>query len=552
MSLFDSASVVITPSGYKEDKLYSIKPTDGSGDLVVTRATTATRVNSDGLIEVVPRNLFTYSNNFTNSAWSVIDGSVTPNAAISPSGLMDASRLDLGVLFYSQITQSVATIGTNKFSFYMRSLTGSQIIYMYAYNATDGVILSTPFTIGTDWTRISYTFNVSGSSFFGLRSEQAIAKSFYIYGAQVENSTIETKYFPTTDRLNVPRLDYTNSSCPSILVEPQRTNLCTYSEQFEDASYIKQNCTITSNSVVSPDGNNTADLWLDNTVNTQHRIDKTISGTGGVTYTLSAFFKAKEYDKVALRTGDGGLANFNILNGTIILVDAGVTAKIENYGNGWFRCSASQVKATTGTMTSRINILNASGSLNFAGTGTSGLYLWGAQLEAGSYATSYIPTIASSVTRNADVISKTGISSLIGQTEGTIFLDAVVTKDGAGYYPLGTLIGATSSIYIGINTFITSGNIYAEVRNTTQQALITSSVSSGRCKIALAYKSNDIALYINGNLIGTDTSATIPATSAFSFEYDVNIANRNKKNYNTVALWKERLSNETLATLTTI
>ena len=216
---------------------------------------------------------------------------------------------------------------------------------------------------------------------------------------------------------NEVRFDHSNGSCPSILVEPQRTNLCTYSEQFEDASYLKQNCTITANSVVSPDGTTTADLLLDNTVNTQHRIDKTTSSTGGLTYTLSAFFKAKEYGKVSLRTADGGLANFNILNGTIISVDAGVTAKIENYGNGWFRCSASQIKTTTGTMFSRINILNASYSLTFEGTGTSGLYLWGAQLEAGSYATSYIPTTSTSVTRNADVITDSTITGIATITE---------------------------------------------------------------------------------------------------------------------------------------
>jgi hypothetical protein len=407
MSLFDSASLVVTPNGTKASKLYAIKPTDG-GDLSVTRATTATRVNSSGLIE------------------------------------------------------SVAT--------------------------------------------------------------------------------------------NVPRLDYTNGTCPSILVEPQRTNLFSYSEQFDNASWTKLDSSISSNATISPDGTTTADKLIENSSTANHLIQKAVVAINS-SYSFSVYAKKAERNWIVLRGVNAAFQNvkawFNIDAGTVGTLENGATGTITSVGNGWYKCTMIIPTFSTG-FEFRVSLSTGNGVDSYLGNGTSGAYIWGAQLEAGSYATSYIPTVASSVTRNADVISKTGISTLIGQTEGTMFLDVNVTKDGSGYYPLGTLIGATSSIYIGINTFITTGNIYAEIRNTTQQALISSSINSGRCKIALAYKANDIALYINGNLIGTDTSATIPATSAFSFEYDVSIGNRNTKNINDVVLWKTRLTNAELATLTTI
>jgi hypothetical protein len=211
---------------------------------------------------------------------------------------------------------------------------------------------------------------------------------------------------------NVPLIDHTGGGCPTILVQPQRTNLVAYTEKFDNSYWVKQNITVTANSTTSPDGTNSADTFIANDVLTQHRFDRAISGTGGTTYTFSAFFKAKEYDKIALRTGNGGIGYFNLTLGTVTSADSGVTANIVNFGNGWYRCSVSQILTTTSAMTSRINILDENGLLTFAGNNTKGLYLWGAQLEAGSNATSYIKTEATTVTRNADVITLTPTTGL--------------------------------------------------------------------------------------------------------------------------------------------
>jgi hypothetical protein len=357
---------------------------------------------------------------------------------------------------------------------------------------------------------------------------------------------------------NVPLIDHTGGGCPTILVQPQRTNLALRSDDFGNGYWGKFNTTITANNTTAPDGTTTADKFVETTANNFHSMDSTFtSGIGIHTATIFAKIGERRYLRLNITEISPAIdhtALFDLQTGTLLSSGTGVTAKIISADNGWYKISVTSPALVGGQVRMALLMQTTTSSTpqSYTGDGTSGLFIWGAQLEAGSYATSYIPTTSASVTRNADVISKTGISSLIGQTEGTLFVDFNVTRDVSGFYTLASLIGANSDIYITINTFITTGNIYAEIKNTTQQALITSSINSSRCKIALAYKANDIALYINGNLIGTDTSATIPATSAFSFEYDVNIANRNTKNINDVILWKTRLTNAELAELTNL
>ena len=401
MSLFDTASLIITPNGYKAGKLYSIVPSDGSGDMTVTRATTATRVNSAGLIE------------------------------------------------------SVAS--------------------------------------------------------------------------------------------NVPRLDYSNGTCPSILVEPQRTNLLIYSEQLDNASWLTSNATVTANTSVSPDGNTTADTITSN-ANGGGDVYRSMTVSG--VHTLSAYFKAGTTDKCRLGSTIGGEATFNLTNQTYTIFNA-ISASITNVGNGWYRCTLT-VNITATTLI----------YLSSADISTKTVYAWGAQLEAGSYATSYIPTTSASVTRNADVISKTGISSLIGQTEGTMFVDIdfnnidqtagvdnlLILNNGTNNNEIVILLDTPAGANKTLLGLITNGGSFQSI------LYAPSPITATRYKIALAYKNNDVAFYINGSLIGTDTSATIPTTSAINFKSrsDNSWLNIQQEYINTSALWKTRLTNTQLAQLTTI
>ena len=213
---------------------------------------------------------------------------------------------------------------------------------------------------------------------------------------------------------NVPRLDYSNGSCPSILVESQRTNLNTYSEDFSNGSYTKISCSITANVTIAPDGNTTADKIVENNDLTAHTMFKDIAVTINNPYTLSVFAKSGERTKLWLDFFSGlNLAVFDLSNGTVITtLGSGLTASIVSYSNGWYRCSITQNAVSAILYPNIAPTINNTTSPTYQGNGTSGIYIWGAQIEAGSYATSYIPTTSASVTRNADVITDSTITGI--------------------------------------------------------------------------------------------------------------------------------------------
>jgi hypothetical protein len=180
------------------------------------------------------------------------------------------------------------------------------------------------------------------------------------------------------------------------------------------------------------------------------------------------------------------------------------------------------------------------------------MYLYGTQLEQGSYPTSYIKTQGSSVTRNKDEYEKTGINNLIGQTEGTLFVEYTnVNFNGTSY--LQSLDNGTSSERIEL--FVYNGNISISVRdNNVQQVNVISNVSaSGNNKIAFAYKLNDFAFYINGNQISLDSNGTIPSITKYNLYGRYDGATGDMSNLlKSSSLYNTRLSNSELATLTTI
>jgi hypothetical protein len=555
MSLFDSASLCITPNAYKEDKLYSIKPTDGSGDLVVTRTTTATRVNSAGLIEIVPRNLLINSNDFITN-WEN-DGTTTrtANNAISPDGTQNATKV-VGTGGYGYRFAPTLSVGTYNYSIYFRASVASTITIGINDGGGSGAS-SQSIAVTTTWQR----FNISKSvtlgtavsiSYSGLQA----GVDYFLFGAQLEASSTAKEYFPTTDRLNVPRIDYTNGTCPSILVEPQRTNLLTYSNTFTDASWNLEDATISSNVAISPDGTQNASKLVSNANNTDHTIYKEVATS--VQRTFSCYVKADGYNYVFLGNNNGLASQgvfFNLTNGTISQNTSTFTASIQSAGNGWYRCTISQALWTIPY--AMICLSNNGTSFTFAGNGTSGVLIYGAQNEAGSYATSYIPTVASSVTRNADVISKTGISSLIGQTEGTIYAEVKVSKliGTASRYIFHISDGtANNRIYMafsGSSSNVLRGRIFNG--GTLQCSIDTSTLTNtGTYKLALAYKNNDIVFYVNGVQIGTDTSATIPTCSRVDLGQNYAGASQLADGINNANIWKTRLTNTELATLTTI
>jgi hypothetical protein len=531
MSLLNSASLVVTPNGYKEGTLYSVIPNTSLGDMTVVRATTATRVNSAGLIELVPYNLLQYSEQFDNAYWQKLNGgiglipTVTANTATAPDGTLTADRIQLSLnggtsgSVISYINTSVSTTAAT-FSIYAKSNTTPCTIYFRS-----GLTVTT-INITTEWQRFElYSSGAITVAQFGLRggsyggAVNSNTADISVWGAQLVEGTLPKDYLRTETRLNIPRLDYSNGTCPSLLLEPQRTNLLKYSEQFDNAAWTKSGSSVTPNATTSPDGTINADKLVEDTSTGNHRIvNSAFAVSNGTAYSQSWYVKYFNNQWVQLNRGQegSGYLNFDLINGVV-----GNTGGITNYEifvmpNGWYRISINYV--VTGTYaTAGISILKTNINAryeSYVGDGTSGVYIWGCQYEQSSYPTSYIPTTTASVTRNADVISKTGISSLIGQTEGTMYAEVDLSiQSEAGLFRRILMISngtETDSTYLRV----TSGNIVQFVSfDGTVQTLINSISSiSGNVKIAATYKTNEFKLYINGVLQGTDLLGSIPAT----------------------------------------
>ena len=400
MSLLSDVSIAVTPNGYKAEKLYAVVPSSGAADMVVTRATDATRVNEDGLIESV---------------------------------------------------------------------------------------LS-----------------------------------------------------------NVPRIDYTGGGCPHILVEPQRTNLLPYSEDFENSDWSKVKAgtgllpVVSSNSTISPDGTKNAsqivfDAGTGTTSGDSSQILDAITFTNNTVGTASIYLKGE--------------------NGGEKLVFRGVafsTYTIVTLTTEWQRFSTTE---NSGTNTDAITFgirqnVSGLGVINSSAT----VYAWGAQIEVGSYPTSYIPTIGSTVTRVADQYTKTGISNLINSAEGVLFVEMAALSDD-GTYRLMNIRDVSSTdnfIYLGYkdasNTIRTRIEV-GGVASTDMEFVLSNETEFNKC--AVKWKANDFALWVNGVEVATDSSgASFTANTLDGLSFDRNGSSEFNGKVKQLQVFKTALSDSRLAALT--
>lgn len=597
MSYYDDASLVVIPSGYKTSKVYAEKPTDGSGDLTFTRTgDTATRVNS-GLIEKVRTNLNTFSEQWDNAAYTSFRHNITANAGVAPNGTTTADKLIATNVSGSHITFNSVNINSNgeySISCYVKAsglnkvaIRESKTIGYYAsFDLSNGTLLdssagqsNTITSVGNGWYRISSTRSYVGVISLGIVT---LPNSYttgdpmtswvgdnvngvLVWGGQTEFGTV-TDYIPTTTAAvsvgpvaNVPRLDYLGSTCPRLNLEPQRSNLITFSEQLDNAAWTKNQSTITANTVVSPDGYTNADALVGNGANSIHTAFQQRTATGSSIHSISVYLKqGTERYAYLLALGrsptvdNGDVAWFDLQLGTRpAAMGSGLSATITSVGNGWYRVTMpTSAYASSTQIELRVGIATVPGAQ--INTATGFIYVWGAQLEQGTSETSYIPTLAASATRSVDDATKTGITSLIGQTEGTLFLDFEGGANDSVNHFLGLSDGTTGNRIVIVRS--SSNTLYAQIRvGGVEQAFIQTATltANTRYKCAIAYKLNDIAFYVNGVLVGTDTSATIPATSVFATNTGVS-SSFFERAINQTLVFKTRLTNSELATLTTI
>lgn len=561
MSTYDDASLVMIPSGYKTGTVFSQKPMSTDGQLTFTRSNdTATRVGPDGLIEKVRTNVLLQSNTFSNASWTKAGQGVasvsvvTPNYTTDPFGGNNAWRFQCNLnggttsADRSWIYSSFSALAQSTISIYVKLNTAGTKNVVFSDSGGSITTLTS-----TEWVRISSTSTGAAGEFrFGLiGGSSSDTLDCSIAFAQAEAGDIATDYIPTTTTAvsvgpvaNVPRLDYLNSSCPRLLLEPQRTSLITFSEYFDNAAWYKVNATVTANAAVSPDGYTNADQFNFN-ASSDSSCYQPLSGSSAA-YSISIFAKYVSGGKYLYifspLNSDSSKVWFDIEAGTVANQVSGFTGAIQDYGNGWFRCTLTN---TSNRVLNYIQFGISSTSSSRTLSASSVTYFYGAQVEAGAYATSYIPTLAAAVTRGADSCSKTGISSLIGQTEGTVFLDAIFPDVSTGQVFM-ELTGSGTDVNFQING--TTLYFYSA----TNWSISTTILANTRYKIAGAYKGNDIVFYVNGVQIGTDSSATISAKSNLYINTLSTGAYLTPMQINQALLFPTRLDNATLASLTTL
>jgi hypothetical protein len=585
MSLIDTASLIVTPNAYKEGKLYSVIPSDGSGDMSVTRATTATRVNSAGLVELVPYNLVQYSEQFDNGAsWGQVDVVLSGNQTTAPNGTNTADKFTINTASFEHVvfnsTNYVNQIGQWTTSVYLKKgnsdyvqlanngATAANFAYI-VINLNNGVVTQSAgsgsytlnsyvvTSVGNGWYRCSITYTNTSDEVRGIRIRFSNSATptisdygsilftgngtdfFYAWGAQFNSGTLKD-YQKTETRLNIPRLDYSNGTCPSLLVEPQRTNILNYSEDFENGYWYEEpGNSVTSNTTISPSGIQNADTFtaVGGSEMNIHNYATFPLTTG--TYTYSVYLKNNGTNLIEVylfKIGSGFAARGEINFSAGTFTASVGTGTIQELDNGWYRVNLTN-SVTAGDFTT--------GVYSTSTTGTRSVFVWGAQLEAGNYSTSFIPTTSASVTRNADVISKTGISSLIGQTEGTVFLEYPNFKTDGNEGLVGIDDGSGNNRILFYSD--SNNRITAQVRTNGVTQQPSSYSVSGNVKVAIAYNSSGFVFYVNGTLRFTGTAVVFSnAMSVFTFNH-LGIA---ASITNAAALWKTRLTNDELERLT--
>ena len=580
-----------------------------------TRASSGTYVGSDGLIKTATTNLLLRSEEF-DTTWSLSNinafgSGSTANATQAPDGnltadlvteTLDASNTQHNV---SQVINvSSGTVYT--ISLFAKLPVGStrqlQILIAntnftvtpaanfdlisgsvaFSSNCTASIV---PYPNG--WYRLIVTTvpaTSSGLNGFNFRFHDGSSNAyigdgtsgFYLWGAQLEQSSTVGEYVKTTSTINsAPRFDHdpTTGESLGLLVEESRTNLLLRSEDLQDTYWIGLNVARTSGSIANPRGSLTADLLRENSSGGFHELFKSNMGADGI-YTLSVFAKkgpGDRYLNLCISSGPSNALSLrvNLLTGVASSIYSegatfsSATSSVTPFANGWYRValgfttssffavqlalSPSDIAPTAGNF----------GLVSYVGDGTSGIYLWGAQLEAGYIPTSYIPTEGTTVTRAADVASISGnnFSSWYNQSEGTVFAEATPIGDNNSNQFVYVAAQGTS---IAEEIFLLKSPGTNSITNTirSSSSFQFSNGSDGlspfgsRFKNAIGASSTSTNSAVNGVLQGLDVSVTMPTVDNLVIGRRANDTFLGNFLIKRLTYWPTRLSNETLQGIT--
>ena len=583
MALIDKASLLMVPSTYEAGKLYNVLPsgnrapdsTDQNNGYDQTRAdfdfdrgsnAAATRVNAAGLIEKYRENLFTESNKFSDSDW-------TPKAGTFAQGVTDPNS--------GTDAWSWKAVNTDPFLYQAKNFTGVHCLSIYVKGVGSTIGEDFQIRVGGnlkdvvltgDWQRVQHFGVLSGNTNIGFEygNPATLNDVVHIYAAQLETGLVATDYLnsgATTAKsgvlVDLPRINYdANGKNGALLLEPQRANLIQYSEYLNGIYWNgKIGVSFGTNQTASPEGLDNSSLLKEDSSNGSHFAYKDLSLTSGTTYAISIYAKKNGTNR-NLRFSDGGLgwssgftASFDLTAGTATGGD------IESVGNGWYRCS---VTGTTNATTSRLIVYSTlNTATSYQGDGTSGVFLYGFQIEAASYSSSYIPNHGTSggVTRAADSCLS---SSITTSTDFSIIFEAkdfcLINGSVGGSYdhiqfvfsPTGGPYGSGGSYHIYANQLY----YFNGSTNTSFGVIFNSQTDS---KFALVKRGNKGIIYANGV---KKTEITLPSgADAKVINWDTIDLTQSLQdaqgdvfgsNYKQLIKFNEALSDSELATLTTL
>lgn len=566
--------------------------------ITFSRGTNATLIDSTGKLTYAPNNPVLWSEDFTNGVWnpapqgSASAAVVTADAGVAPNGTLTADRIQFSrtgttSTDRSRVVQSTIPLSTSTdyvFSIWLKSFSGSnQTVTLFP---NFGLGSSIAVTVTSEWQRFAVTANSSASATgqfvigLGYVTNTVTSADVLVWGAQLEQVTYQTTpgtYNATTASAYYgPRFDYDPVTLAprGLLIEEARTNLLTYSGAVGGTSWSASNATPTLNSILAPDGTTTATLITENTAATPHAIFGTSSTLTATAHTASVYIKAGTRRYVSVRGETTAVSVYawvtlDTQTGSLSANASVTSASAVNAGNGWWRVimtwANTQVAATGANMViAGSDVATApatSSTLGNSYTGTSAtFYAWGAQLEAGGFATSYIPTVASTVTRNADVATMTGtnFSSWYNQPQGTFVTDfsrfgfdavagsVILTQadDGTTNNRVALRLNSRVADASAQATIVSGGSVLVNAGAGT-----LASMANRIVRATLAYQVGTPAVGRDGSVGDVAAVASLPTVNQLSIGQGAGAAAVNG-HIRTIAYFNTRLPNAQLQTLT--
>ena len=549
-----------------------------STETFTSRSSTATYYDS-GTTALAEQNLVLYSQVFGNSAWTK-HLTVVDNATVAPDGTSTAASLtpSASTSTFSIFQAASVMSSTHTHSMYVKA-NGYKMVMLResrsggqwaGFDVSAGTVVGSSggvspiiTSVGNGWYRISATFSIATTTRISLyvlpdtyTGDEYTStwtadgtSGVYVWGAQVELRSSVSAYTVTTSAYitnYIPRLltapsglarydfDPVTRLSKGLLVEAAATNLLVYSSSQNAADWVKNGCSIAADAVIAPDGTLTADAIVEDTSAGNHRIYQRVVATSGATYTASLYVKANTITQISLMETTSGGVLFNL---SALTASGSTPYTMTPVGNGWYRLSITFVSPGD-SLVLQVRLYKA-GQVSYTGDGISSAYVWGAQVELGSVATSYIPTTSAQVTRAAD-----SATSVANSRAADVWSSAQATRSGEfpsmtganfsqwyrqdqGTFLISgqTVNSATASTYNYLNVSDGTANNMMQIAGTGREVVDTV-VLNGSSLLqvyngfkatypftfvnALAYNNNDFQAYNKGSSLGSATAGRVP------------------------------------------